>query len=151
MIRTTTSKEFRARLDAIYRSLLKSWLEANPLPRLPMARRVAEEIVEGKARILSLPHLEQALKWIEARTGEQGEFGNENVFDCISTPTLDRIRALVDKRTAALERFKQELAKERDDLLDRVLFDGDAPYPLLQAFRKWKDSKARKEEPFDGP
>lgn len=147
MMRQSNSKEIRARVDAIYRDLLKTWHKANPLPGLPKPEQVAKEIASGKAKAL-MDGLTKALSWVAGEGREEFEYCE--VFDCISTPSMDRVKALMKARTTALATFKAELDQAKEDLLDRVLFDGDAPYHLIQAFRKWKDSKAKAAEPFDG-
>ena len=147
MIRLSTPKEIRARVDAIYRVHVKAWAARNPVPDLPSVDVVIEEIAGGKTQPI-IKGLEEALCWSD--NGDKPSFGYAEVFDCISTPSIDCIRFELKERELRRVKFMTELDQARDELLDRVLFDHDAPYPLIQSFRNWKDSTQRSAEPFDG-
>lgn len=148
-MRISTPKEFRQRIEQVCYQHIKKWKEDHPLPEPPKPSLILADLYAGRAEA-NIDKLMEALTYQEDRDYSPGpRFGEVNVFECITTPTIQQHQLNVQTWVKELEEFKKELHAERDKIVDQVVFDGTAPYPLLNSFQNYYERISNPDK-FDG-
>jgi hypothetical protein len=126
-------KQLDCRFEKIARGHMERWEAEHPMPAVPEVGAIERDLKRGKFTLDR-----QEMRGSLASYLEDDEW-ERDVFKVFRTPTIDRFLAAVKEWETAKKVFESRMRDALTAYRDRVLFDDESGYLLLQDFEAWRE------------